>query len=269
MKPVLGMFTICQDEPEFLSTWCENAFRQVDRPEHVYVLEHASESPSPIHAASIDGARRHGASIVRLEHNAAFDHIWLRDTVAAFHLFLLDTYQWVAFAETDEILAPSPGIDARLVDVVRSAQPDIEAYRAEGFDVVQTEHERSLTDIDPVRFLRDRRHWVPNSMYNKTLISRIPLMWSLGFHSLAEPVNSDDQTITLTHLKRIDFDMYCRRTRRAASRAWNVFDMENNLGAQNRLTDNVSLADYYTHDETGQLIINPPLIPTEYLEAFG
>ena len=113
------MFTIVQEEPEFIHPWINHYKKHVADPADLYVLVHAptppeeaeSEPPPATTAWSTAEALmvdHHGVTVVPVHHASAFDHYWLAATVSKFQSFLLQSYRWVLFAECDEFVLPAP-----------------------------------------------------------------------------------------------------------------------------------------------------------------
>jgi hypothetical protein len=188
MKRPQAVFTIVKNESFFLPIWLKY-YSTYFRADDIYVLDNGTTDGS---------TTRIQAQVIQRPSGFDFDVHFLRDTVQAFQAELLASYQVVVFAEADEIIVPArPGEFARHVD----AHPTVSCN---GFEVV---HNHPLEpSIDWVRpLLRQRAIWVPRPDFCKPLVSRVPLQWEFGFHS-CEPFAPWDPTLTLVHLRRIDYD---------------------------------------------------------------
>jgi hypothetical protein len=174
-KREFAVFTIVQDEPEFIHPWINHYKKHVVGARDLHVLVHAPTGPDgkPTAAEALPAWHRaqslmtsyHNVTVIPAHHSAAFDHRWLADTVARFQSFLLSSYSWVLFAEADEFVLPISGrtSDATLLDLLRAlgdAPPP--AIRASGFEVVHQPGEAAV----PPRLYSDgamSASWPPTS----------------------------------------------------------------------------------------------------------
>jgi hypothetical protein len=278
----LAIFTIVQDEPEYIHPWINHYKMHVADAADIFVLIHAPmrSDGTPMEAAEIPGWQRaeallkphHRVMTLPVHHMATFDHQWLSNTVFQFQSFLLQSYDWVLFTEVDEFVLPTPATSSvreSLLDYIRDFGVDAPlAVRATGFEVVQQEDE---PPIPPDRYntggnvgltagnmLDARCWWRPSKVYSKTLLSRIPLRWAAGFHSV-EGIGSDiaagpsSDKLTLVHLHKVDFELALSRRRRILSRRWSQIDIDERWGWQNRIGTAVELHKFWELDiDTGR-----------------
>jgi hypothetical protein len=231
-------FTIVHDEALMLPLWLRYYGRYFD-PDDLYVLDHASTDGS-----TVDLHRN--CRVVAVHHEASFDHQWLKSTVETFQEFLLGSYDTVLFAEVDELVVADPrkysGLDS-YVDLL----PPSSAARCVGFDVVHQPEEAPLRFDAPV--LAQRRYWKASLLYNKRLLSRIPLRWSDGFHQeYRAPDDPADPDLLLVHLHRVDYDACLSRHRAAAAREWNELDIVRGDGAHNRIVEDNEFESWFRGD---------------------
>jgi Glycosyl transferase family 2 len=221
-------FTIVQNEAFFLPLWLGYYGRYFDA-EDLYVLDHDSTDGS----TSALGGR---CSVVPVHRDHSFDHEWLRATVETFQAFLLTAYEVVLFAEADEFLVADPARHGGLGAYLDALEGP--AARATGFNVVHhpREGEPPLATGEPL--LAHRGYWHPAPLYSKTLIGRIPLHWSVGFHVESSAAQPDpDPELWLVHLHRGDYDRCLARHRSAVAREWSPEDLERGYGKQSRVVD--------------------------------
>lgn len=219
-------FTIVQNEPVYLPIWIGYYARFFDAAD-LYVLDHDSTDGS---AAAQAGRAR----IVPIHRSRSFDHSWMKQTVEAFQSFLLQSYETVVFAEVDEFLVADPARYRDLGEYLERFEGI--AARATGYNVVHHEGEAPLDFARPI--LAQRRHWHPAPMYNKRLIARAPLHWSIGFHDeFNAPEATPDPALFLAHLHRVDFGYCLARHEASARRKWSEYDVQAMHGNQNRLVD--------------------------------
>ena len=112
--------------------------------------------------------------------NELFDPAWLGRVVSEMQTRLLTRYRAVLFAEGDEIVLPRKG---RLCEVVEAfAQEGAEAGPAVACTGWELHHEFGREPpIDLARpLLAQRDRWHRNTLYDKALLARKPLTYSLG-----------------------------------------------------------------------------------------
>ena len=278
----LAVFTIVQDEPEFIHPWINHYKSHVADAGDIYVLVH---SPTGLDGAPMRSAemvawqraealltKHHGVVHLPVHHTSAFDHQWLSDTVCRFQSFLLQSYDWVLFAEVDEFVLPTPGTSSTretLLNYVRKLSPSPPpAVRATGFEVVQQDGEPSLppdnyntgtnVTLTAGELLEARHWWRRSALYSKTLLARTPIHWSTGFHtvegSVGEIANGQpSDALTLVHLHKVDFEMALARRRRIRARKWSQIDIEKRAGWQNRIDNATELRAFWEQDiDTGR-----------------
>jgi hypothetical protein len=296
----LAIFTIVQDEPEFIHAWVNHYKNQVAEARDIYVLVHtptdangtpiAPEGIPAWHLAETLLVQHHEVITVPVHHRLAFDHRWLADTVSRFYSFLLQSYRWVLFAEIDEFVLPTAGKLSKgttLLDYVRQqAARAATAIRATGFEVIQQDGEPAVSpesynsggniSLTAGELLRARSWWRPSEQYSKTILGRTTMRWGAGFHK-AEGCASEisagkpAEDLVLVHLHRVDFGIALARLQRNRSRKWSQPDIENRWGWQNRLDSAAELRAFWEVDsDTGQRA-DPPgllLIPDSIKQAF-
>ena len=191
------MFTIVQDEPEFIHPWINHYRKQVSQAGDIYVLTHGATNndgePAPSVELSEWGRARtllrthHSVVPMPVHHSTSFDHQWLTDTVSSFQAFLLQSYKWVVFAEVDEFIVPNPETSWRgksLLEYVRSLDNQVPtAVGSRGFEVVQQEEEAPLPahlyaggsnyNLRAGHLLLGREWWCPSELYSKNFCWQI------------------------------------------------------------------------------------------------
>jgi hypothetical protein len=272
-----AVFTIVQDEPEFIHPWVNHYRKHVADAQDIFVLLHANAEPaggtgqpSPWDRARSLLTLHHGVSTVPVHHASSFDHRWLLHTVETFYRFLLQSYVWVLFAEVDEFVLPMPGgkyAGQTLHDIARGlpAEPAV-AVRATGFEIVQGIDEEAPvgpqlysdggnTGLSALALIRNRRMWYRAERYAKTLLANTPLNWEPGFHTVEDVPNEianlkPSPDLALVHLHKADFHLALGRSR---ARNWSKLDVEQRLGWQNRIDDASDLLAFWQQDvDTGQ-----------------
>jgi hypothetical protein len=275
----LAVFTIAQDEPEFIHAWVNHYKNHVANAGDIYVLVHLPMRPDgkPMcreelrewHLAQTLLTEYHEAVLIPVHHAFAFDHGWLSETVCRFQSFLLQSYKWVLFAEVDEFIFPTPGAPPRparrtLFDHVRQLDSNsLPAIRATGFEIVQQNGEPAVSSkkyntganvgLTAGELIRDRHWWRPSELYSKTLLGQVPLRWSIGFHRIEGLANeiatgTPSDALTLVHLHKVDFELALSRLRRSRARKWSSIDIERSWGLQNQLATADELRTFWELD---------------------
>jgi hypothetical protein len=231
-KKLAAVFTIVQNEPTFLPIW-SRYYRQHFRPEDVFVLDHDSTDLTTVATAST-------CNRVPVHNSASFEHQWLRLVVQNFQRFLLQSYEYVLFAEVDEIVLADPTVfSGGLVAYVEyMREGGHSTARCQGHELVHDMHQEPSLDLSVGKKIFAQRRWLQASQaYSKTLLSAVPLTWSDGFHTVCGQVNMPDNHLHLVHLHRMDFDLAWAKCQDTAKRKWNPEDAASGAGYQNRFTD--------------------------------
>jgi hypothetical protein len=112
---------------------------------------------------------------------------------------MLEKYSIIVRADVDEFIVPDPRKYPSLqhyIDIF-----DARYVTAIGLDVVEMPREAALRyDVRPL--LQQRGFAVKGSAYSKTCVTRMPLRWSPGFHTVDAPPDFDD--LYLFHMKFAD-----------------------------------------------------------------
>lgn len=234
-------FTIVQNEPAWLPVWFDYYAAQLG-PQNVFVLDHDS---TEIGLPALARVRAGGGRVVPVHRSVSFDHGWLRDTVERFQAFLLQSYRTVLFAEADEfLLTPHPDGLAGLMDNMSGLN-----VRAQGFNVVHYRDEEPPLRFDQRPLLAQRRWWVPSRLYSKTVVARVPLHFTPGFHDIQGGGDEPDPLLFMAHLHRADFAYALAKHRESAARNWNAHDRLIGAGLQNRITDEGQLLAWFYKDD--------------------
>lgn len=243
-------FTIVRDEPVFLTLWHRHyarAFANCD----LFVLHHVAtdeESADGPFAAAL--SQFEPGNVTRLV-NAEFDPQWLKTVVSDKLEELLGTYEAVLFAEADELLFVAPGHGAvegsrcGLREFVQQFAQDAaqQAVRCVGHEL---HHDFAAGEppYDASRpILAQRRRWHRNALYDKALLTKRPLTWSLGFHTCAEAV-AQDERLRLLHLHKYDLQAYLARHEARAKYVHSAAAVANEWNVHYRRTGAELLAQY-------------------------
>ncbi len=193
MKKKCAVFTTVKNENIFLPIWLRH-YQQYFKNEDIYVLDHQST----------DGSTLNLPVNVRLVSNDYVgDHEWMAKIASDFQKELLKEYECVIFAEADEIIySPDKPLDEFIDDFIAS---DDLYLTCNGFSVIQdVQNEPPLQHGDHI--FQKRNFWYKDVPEEKTLVSKIPLEWNWGFHTLKGRNNNYHNSLYLAHLHRFDLE---------------------------------------------------------------
>jgi hypothetical protein len=258
----IALFTIIQNEDFFLNIWLEY-YKKYFPIEDIYVLNHNSTIESCLKI--LKSAKESGVNVIPVHRDFSFDHAWLRTTVENFQRFLLKSYDYVMFVEIDEIVAPDPsryklGIHQYILDAFNDSSVNV--LRCVGFNVEHTPATEPDMDLNS-SVLSQRSKWRRSYIYDKPLISNIPLEWVNGFHWLTTmktpPVRPD---LILIHLHKMDYGLCKKKHAESAKRKWSKYDIETLQGDHNRIDSGVEFEQFFfggnRHQEVDNYLVDIP-----------
>jgi hypothetical protein len=252
MKRNRAAFTIVQNEPFFLPKWLDYYGRHFAFAD-LYVLDHDTTDGS-----SRLAARAWPQVVFFPVHRAeSFNHEWLCQTVQAFQVMLLQSYENVLFTEADEFVVADPRRYSGLGQYIERLT--VPVVKCVGINVFQTPVEKQL-DFG-MAWLQQRSQCYQAAQYSKPLLSKVPLRWVVGFHSLADGTLSppQDPNLLLFHCHRIDYEACHQRHRSTASRNWSRRDLAIDSGRQNRIVEPAEFRQWYYGDrDLGEALMQIP-----------
>ncbi len=216
-----AVFTMVKNEARRLPVWL-NYYKKHFGSENLFILDHGSTDGSTTGISE-------RALVIPVHRPITRDHTWIKTVVENFQRFLLNSYEAVIYTDADEIIVPDPSRYAGLSDYVRAMTQPV--ARCTGFNIVHYPEEAPLDFAAPILAQRRFMHAAPQ--YNKTLISRVPLHWELGFHTSFEFDKTDpDPDLALFHLHRADYEFARAWHEESAKGKWLTTDKERQLGRQ-------------------------------------
>lgn len=233
-----AVFTIVQNESFYFPIWL-NYYSRFFESEDIYVLDHDTVDGS----TDGDGFQRERVS------KRTFDNRWLRQIVQRKQRQLLESYDNVVFVDVDEIVAPNPLLGDLGDYLARFNGVWINCL---GYEVIQMPDEAPL-DLSR-SILSQRRCWFPNSIYDKSVLSSVPIEWKLGFHGRRDNHGRFDPDLRLIHLHRADFHVCLERHQAWRRRRWNAWNLVRRWGTHNRITDEREFRSWYYEDTAAPLL---------------
>ena len=240
IKKKCAVFTIVKNEDYFLPIWLKH-YKKFFSKEDIYVLDHQSSDGS---TNNLDINKE------IVINDLAFDHQWLVNTVQDYQRKLLDRYNSVLFAEVDELI----------YTLDRPLNETIDLFNQNELCQVQTCKAREVKEIigteKPLQpgdeIFKHRNYWFEFPMYNKTLLSKVPLNWQFGFHcySIASDGSGHLDTtyeLQMAHLHRCDFELMLKRHQERAFK-WNLKDDGGN-GFHHKIGDREGVLHYFNSTE--------------------
>ncbi len=207
-EAMTAAFTIVHNEPFLLSLWLA-----------YYGNQFGFDALTVLDDESDDGSTDHLPCKVRRVENGGvyFALDWLCQTVAVYQANLLKFADVVIYTDVDEFLCHPLGLRRFAEDCAG------QSARATGYNLVQTAGEAAYDAGKPI--LAQRGSWQRDGIYDKTLVSRVPLKWEVGFHFLTPRGNADyAEDLTLVHLHQFDRALAHERHQARRSWPWNELD---------------------------------------------
>lgn len=218
-----AIFTIVKDEKFFLPIWLRYYKQYFDNTD-IYILDHQSTDGS---TNNLD------VNVVKIYNDIQFDHLWLVITVQNFQQELLTKYKAVIFTEVDEILY---SLGENFDDLInRFIESNDEFMTCYGYEIMQNlDSEPNLSDEKNI--MSQRKFWFRYDIYDKTLLSKIPIGWNVGFHYCNYPKKYDN--LYMIHLHRMDFNLMFER-HNLRTTTWNLSkkDLKKGWGRHNFIGD--------------------------------
>jgi hypothetical protein len=245
MKKKSAVFTIVKNEDYFLPIWIKHYKKYFDESD-IYILDHQSDNGSTNNLT---------VNVIPVINELAFDHQWLVDTVQNFQKELLEKYECVVFAESDELLySIEKPLNLVIEDLINNSNQDY--ITCIGHEVIEMRDEKSLTFKDEI--FKNRNYWFKTYNYDKTLISKIPLNWCWGFHNTNGKEKEFTHGVHMVHLHRVDFEMMLKRHQERATK-WKLKNDGPGVGFQHKIGDREGVMEYFK-----DIPSKPTLIPNEH-----
>jgi hypothetical protein len=253
-KKKCAIFVMVQDEKIFLPIWLKYYSRYIDGSD-IYVFDHRTTDGSVEECARI-----FKFNIIKLDYPYSFDHPWFQFVARTMQAKLLKYYEYVIFTDIDEIILADINKYSGLDDYINIL--DMDYVRCFGYEVIHfKDKEKPFDSNKPV--LEQRKYWYHNLYYDKTLISRKPLFWRIGFHTVTKIKSNMDNDLLLIHIHKLDFDMCWNKSFERSKLPWKKSEIFKRRGWQNRMTDFEEFKKYYFGWPKKKIITEIPQIIRE------
>lgn len=248
-KRKCAIFVMVKDENLFLPIWLKY-YSKFFSGEDIYVFDHRTTDDSIIKCQE-----QYKFNVIPLSYPYSFDHEWFKVVAYNTQKKLLKSYEYVVFTDVDEIIIPDRKKYNGLDDYINKMTDD--SIQCLGYDLIHMENDED--DYDPDKsVLSQRKYWYHTFWYNKTLISKRPLDWEIGFHEVRDNQTSIDRDLLLVHLHKLDFKKCWNKSFERARLRWLPSEIKANRGWQNRIIDIDDFRDYYYGWPDGMMITEIP-----------
>jgi len=223
------VFTFVKNEKVFLPIWLKYYSRFFDKAD-IYVLDHDSDDDS-IQECS----RSYGFKVIELHHDS-YDDIWRIEVARQQQAQLLLSYEYVLYADADEIIVPNPEKYNDLRDYIEKCS--LECVVCSGYEMLHIRQKEPAIDLDKSIF-KQRKYWYVNPFYDKPLLANQSLDWICGFHHAQNKIGIKDNDLWLLHLHKMDYGICWNKHEQILNYKWNEECIKRNLGFQFRI-DNIN-----------------------------
>lgn len=192
-----AVFVLTHNEKVFLPIWLKYYSRYFDKKD-IYVIDHDSND------SSVDVIKKYGVNH-HIEHNDTFsDNDFLTGTIKKWQKKLLSDYEYVLYADADELVIPDPEKYRDIADYIDRTTLPYMACRSRS--ICQHPDEPDIDLTKPL--LEQRKYWFEEELWNKVLLSNQPLDWKKGLHFLNDWSKLVlDEDLYLVHLHRLDYNV--------------------------------------------------------------
>jgi hypothetical protein len=171
--------------------------------------------------------------------------------MASFVKGLLEYFETVIYTDCDEMLVPDLCIYSDLKDYVE--RNDFEYTAPVGLNL------QHIISLEPplnlaLPILQQRRFARFSAAMCKPLITRVPLIWSTGFHASDRPIRIDPN-LFLLHLKSMDYDIGLQKQKLTREMAWAASSIRAGHGAHARYDDDRFKREFFL--DAQNLVTNP------------
>jgi hypothetical protein len=152
-------------------------------------------------------------NLINMQQEYHGDNAWMIENIQKWQHLLLDIYETVIFADSDEFLIPAPLHWKDLSEFLDKNTDDY--FRAQGFNIIHNFNEEPV--INPTRpILSQRKYWYKHGGVNgggeskQLIIRKQGVRYSAGLH-WCEPSVPEHPELFLIHLKEFDYNINMAR----------------------------------------------------------
>jgi hypothetical protein len=216
----IAIFSRVFNESEFVEIFVRH-YQELTAPKNIYLIDHSSENVD-IHAL----AERHGCQVITIPRGET-DENNMRSFCEYFQRFLLTKYQWVIYADIDELLVHKSGATHLRNILLEDDWKGL--YKPEhAYEIFHEPNSESEFDFSK-KITHQRTVMAPHNGYLKPLVSSERAVWSPGFH---KALNSNQRTLPdlwLVHISYISLNYRLRRELERGSERRSEADLSANL----------------------------------------
>jgi hypothetical protein len=238
-----AVFCPVKNETTFSKIWFKY-YSQFLSPEDIYFLDFGSDVlPDYCQVKSTD--------------KNILDAIELFEEIKKFHKELLDRYEYVIPTDVDEIVYHKSGLD----NFINSLDKDF--VKCAGYELIHLPEKED--DFKPNETIfSQRKYWYrsPNH-YDKTLITKKPLSWTIGLHNCHNHTEVEND-LYLIHLHRFDYKTCIERHLKWASMNWSQETVKRNFNWHYREKELEKLNQWYYKTDG-----SPTQIPEDILSELN
>lgn len=204
MKKNRAVFTHLCNEPRFFPLWHRYYSRYFEAGD-IHVIHILKPRRLPFDDQIVSLSHSLGFTIHEYQEKQICEFQVAVDNVQEVQRKLLEEYDVVVFAEVDEFICHEDGLDKYI------SRFNGDFVRTTGWEILHHHESEPAIDLDkPI--MAQRSYWYADELYNKPLISRIPLRYIHGFHRCHEdPDRRPDYSLHLVHLRRVDYHLCVER----------------------------------------------------------
>jgi hypothetical protein len=218
-----AVITFIYNEEVYLPIW-RSYYSSLFGERNLFVFDHSSSDGSTDNLGKINKIWIHREELDEHKRCVFISH---------FVKSLLEYFDTVVYTDCDEMLVPDLGIYTNLKDFID--RNSFEYVAGVGHNLT---HIISLEPpLDPSRpILRQRKFAWFGSTACKPLITRIPLIWTTGFHACNQPIRIDPNLFVF-HLKAMDRDLALKKQKQTREMKWAASAIAAGHGAHARYDD--------------------------------
>lgn len=219
-----AVFCPVKNETTFSKTWFKY-YSQFLPKEDIYFLDFGSDVlPDYCSVKSTD--------------KNILDAIELFEEIKKFHRELLEKYEFVIPTDVDELVYHKSGLD----NFINSLEKDF--VKCAGYEIIHLPDKEEDFNFDKSIFSQ-RKYWYRSpDHYDKTLITKKPLVWTIGLHKCHNHTEVE-QDLYLIHLHRFDYKTCIERHLKWAAMNWSEETVKRNFNWHYRQSDMSKINNWY------------------------